>query len=133
MARSKTPRPTELELEILKVLWRDGPLAVREVRKALAAGKARRRLAHTSVITMLNIMADKGFVSRTKQGKAFIFKPRVAEKQVSRGMLSDIVNRVFDGSSAAVMVQLLETASIDADEIEQLRKLINRKAKEQQE
>ena len=76
-------------------------------------------------------MVDKGLASRKKEGRAFIFSARVAQDDVSRGMLHDIVDRVFDGSPSAVMVHLLQTSAIDTDEIKRLRKLINKKAKEQ--
>ena len=129
MARPKSEYPTELELQILKTLWERSPLPVREVRQALAA--AGRELAHTSVITTLNVMVRKKYVKRWMQGKACLFKPRVAREDVSRGMLGDIVNRVFDGSTKAMMLSLVESGDIDADDAKELRQLINQKAKEQ--
>ena len=129
MPRRPSRHPTELELEILKILWRQGSLPVRDVRVALAAG-AGRDLAHTSVVTMLNIMVRKGYLRRTKQGNAYVFHPRVTEKDVTQGMLRDMVDRVFDGSAAGVMVGLLESVEIDDAELARLRKLIDRKARE---
>ena len=131
MARPSSEYPTELELQILKILWREGPLPVREVRRHLATGPAGRELAHTSVITILNIMVTKKYVRRTKQGKAYIFRPRVTEENVTGGMLHDVVQRVFDGSAATAVLKLLETGDIDREELKQLRQLINRAAKEQ--
>ncbi|NOZ41212.1 MAG: BlaI/MecI/CopY family transcriptional regulator [Planctomycetes bacterium] len=131
MARPESEHPTELELEILKVLWDESPLPVREVRARLET-EADRPLAHSSVITMLNIMHRKGFLRRRKDGKAFLFTPKVKKESVSGGMMGDLLSRVFDGSPSAMMLNLLETADIDADELAELRKLINRKAKERQ-
>ena len=130
MARQESEHPTELELEILKVLWDESPLPVREVRARLAM-EADRPLAHSSVITMLNIMHRKGFLRRRKDGKSFLFTPKVKKESVSGGMMGDLLSRVFDGSPSAMMLNLLETADIDADELAEIRKLINRKAKEQ--
>jgi BlaI family penicillinase repressor len=130
MARPESKHPTELELEILKVLWDDSPLPVREVRSRLEH-KAGRPLAHSSVITMLNIMHRKGFLRRRKEGKSFLFSPKLNKETVTGGMISDLLSRVFDGSPSAMMLNLLETADLDADEIADLRKLITRKAKEQ--
>lgn len=130
MVRPPSGNPTELELEILKILWRCGPLSVRQVRQELAAGPSLRRLAHTSVITMLNIMVRKSYLRRVAQGKGYIFHPRVQEQEVSRGMLHDLVERLFEGSTTAAMLQLLETSDLDEREIEKLRKLIGRQAKE---
>ena len=130
MARQESEHPTELELEILKVLWDESPLPVREVRARLAT-EADRPLAHSSVITMLNIMHRKGFLRRRKEGKSFLFTPKVKKESVSGGMMGDLLSRVFDGSPSAMMLNLLETADIGADELAEIRKLINRKAKEQ--
>ena len=129
MARSESEHPTELELEILKVLWEDSPLPVREVRARLEA-EADRPLAHSSVITMLNIMHRKGFLRRRKDGKAFLFSPKVKKDSVSGKMMGDLLSRVFDGSPSAMVLNLIETADLDADELAELRRLISRKAKE---
>ena len=129
MPRSESEHPTELELEILKILWEQSPLHVREVR-ALLESEAGRPLAHSSVITMLNIMYRKGYLRRRKDGKSFLFAPKVKKENVTGGMMGDLLSRVFDGSPAAMMLNLLETADIDADELAELRKLISRKAKE---
>jgi len=130
MARSGSVHPTELELEILKVLWDDSPLPVREVRARLES-KADRPLAHSSVITMLNIMHRKGFVRRKKEGKSFLFSPKLMKETVAGGIMGDLLSRVFDGSASALVLNLLETADLDSDELAELRKLIARKAKEQ--
>lgn len=130
MARPAAEHPTELELQILKVLWERSPLPVRDVRQALAEGG--RKLAHTSVITTLNTMVAKGYLKRTMDGNACLFAPapRVSREAVSRRMLSDVVTRVFDGSAKAVVLSLFESAELNADDLQELRRLINRKAKE---
>jgi predicted transcriptional regulator len=128
MARPKSEHPTELELQILKVLWDRSPLMVREVREALAA--AGRDIAHTSVITTLNTMVAKRYLRRQKMGKAFLFAPRVGREEVTARMLGDVVDRVFDGSAAAVMLSLFDRADLDARELRELRRAIDRKMKE---
>ena len=128
MTEPTSSRPTELELLILKVLWDESPLPVREVRKRLAA--VGRDLAHTSVITTLNTMCEKRQLRRKKDGKAFLFSAKVKEEAVSQSMLGDIVERVFDGSASALMLSLFDRADIDADEVRELRKLLDKKAKE---
>ncbi len=131
MARSGSEYPTELELEILKVLWGEAPLPVREVRRRLDE-RAGRTLSHSSVITMLNIMVRKAYLRRRRQGNAFLFTPKVGKEDVTRGMMGDLLSRVFDGSASAMALNMIETAELDADELAELRRLINRKAKEQQ-
>ena len=128
MADRTSQRPTELELMILKILWEESPLPVREVRSRLADNG--RELAHTSVITTLNTMCDKEQLCRKKDGKAFLFSPRIEQDCVSQSMLGDLVERVFDGSATALMLSLFDRSDIDADEVKELRRLLDQKAKE---
>ena len=128
MAVRAGQHPTELELKILKILWEESPLPVREVRARLA--DQGRELAHTSVITTLNTMCDKRQLSRKKDGKAFLFSPRVKEDTVSQTMLGDLVERLFDGSATSLMLSLFDRSDIDADEVIELRGLLDKKAKE---
>ena len=126
MVRPKSEYPTELELEILKVLWRRSPLAVREVRDALAA--AGRDLAHTTVITTLNVMTRKKQLRRSMQGNACLFEPRLSREQASGRMLGDVVRRVFDGSAKAVVLSLFDCAELSATDLKELRRLIDQKS-----
>ncbi len=128
MARAGSEHPTELELEILKVLWEEAPLPVRDVRQRLE--ESGRKLAHSSVITMLNIMHRKGYLKRRKEGKSFLFSPRVQKDRVAGGIVGDLLSRVFDGDPSALVLNLLETADLDASELDDLRKMILRRAKE---
>ena len=98
MARPNSEYPTELELQILKVLWDTEPMTVREVREALATGG--RDLAHTTVITMLGTMVDKGQIEKLEptQGKAFRFSPLIQRNDVSRNRLTRSRQRGSRGS-----------------------------------
>ena len=129
MPRSESEHPTELELEILKVLWGESPLPVREVRARLDE-QAGRPLAHSTVVTMLNIMHRKGYVTRRKKGNAFLFSPKDQRQNVVGKMMGDLVSKAFDGSPTALVLNLLETSDLDAEELGEIRKLISRKAKE---
>jgi predicted transcriptional regulator len=129
MPRPGSDYPTELELEILKVLWDESPLLVRDVRARLA--DAGRTLTHSSVITVLNIMVRKGYVRRRKQANAFLFSPKIDRDSVSGGILGDLASRLFGGSAGAMALNLLETADLDEEELRELRGLIRRKTKEQ--
>ncbi len=130
MARPKSEHPTELELEILKILWRQSPLAVREVRDALEA--AGRDLAHTTVITTLNVMTRKRYLRRSMEGNACLFEPRISRENASQRMLGDVVRRVFDGSAKAVVLSLFDCAELTSTDLMELRRLIDQKAKERQ-
>jgi predicted transcriptional regulator len=122
--------PTELELLILKILWDSKePLQVRDVRERLEAGG--RALAHTTVITTLNTMFDKKYVKRKKSGNAFLFSHRIAQPDVSNTMLKDLFTRVFDGSAKALVLNLMEQNQIDTSELQELRRLLDQKIKDQ--
>jgi len=124
--------PAQLELMILKLLWsaeEDGalPLAVRDVREGLK--QFGRDLAHTTVITTLNIMVDKKFVKRSKRKNAFYFSPRVQRESVQSRAIDDVLNRVFDGSAKNLMLSLLENTDVTATELTEIKNLIRQKSK----
>lgn len=128
MARPASKYPTELELQILKVLWRRSPLLARDVQAALA--RTGRVLAKTTVITTLNTMVDKKYLTRKKQTNTYLFAPRITEGEVAGRVLANVVDRVFDGSTSAVLLKLFDVKNIDSDELKELRRIINRKLKE---
>ena len=123
--------PTKLELEILKILWEQSPCTARQIRERLQ--QQGRALAHTSVITTLQKMVDKGQLEQLDplEGKALRFAPRVSEPQVSKRMLADLVDRVFNGSTEAVLLRLSDLEDLDENVIKRLRGALNQKLKEQ--
>ncbi len=122
--------PTDLELQILKILWDQSPLTARQIKDALAG--TGRKLAHTSVITTLQKMVDKSQLKQLKptEGKAYRFAPVIKEANVSQGMLGDLLDRVFDGSAEAVMLNLFEVSDLDAETLKRLRAALNRRVRE---
>ncbi len=127
MARASSKHPTELEWHILRILWDRGPAPVREVRDALANV---RDLAYTSVMTVMNIMTKKGYVRREKVGASYVYSPVIKWEPTAHQMVEDLVDRIFDGSPAALMLHLIENRDLDEEELDTLRKLIQRKAEE---
>lgn len=123
MARPKTEHPTPAELEVLKILWDRGSSTVREVLDELTAAKRPR--AYTSVMSLLNVMADKGFVSRAPQGRAFLYEPRYERDRTLAGMVGDLWERAFEGSASLLVTRLLEQTSPSAHELEQIRNAID--------
>lgn len=128
MARPRSRYPTELELRILKILWAQAPRLAREVQQALA--DEGRELAKTTVITTLNTMVEKTYLSRKKQANTYLFSPRITPEEVSERVLGDVVDRVFDGSAAAVLLKLFDVQHVDEGELRELRRIIDRKIKE---
>src|SRR5262245_44795629 len=129
MPRPASKYPTDLELQILKVLWRIGPATVRQVQDELAT---QRNLAYTSVITMLNIMTRKKYLARKSVGGSFIDQPRVTERTTSSRLLRDLVNRVFGGSAVDAVLQLLDDRELDESEMRKLRELVQRKTQREE-
>src|SRR3954454_4830190 len=130
MPRPASQHPTDLELEVLKALWRLGPATVREVRDALAAGAPSsppRDLAYTSVMTVLTIMTNKGYARRAKGDGGYVYRAKVARGSTVGRMLRDLVERAFSGSAGAAALNLLESSEGTPEELRQLRELIDRK------
>ena len=132
MPRPASEHPTELELQILKILWEDSPQTARQIRERL--GQIGRKLAHTSVITTLQKMVDKRQLNQLDaiERKALRFSPQIKEGDVSSRMLVDLVNRVFDGSAEAVMLSLFDVSELDESAIRRMRRALNDKMREQQ-
>ncbi|MEQ8788055.1 MAG: BlaI/MecI/CopY family transcriptional regulator [Pirellulaceae bacterium] len=121
MPRPKHEHPTPGELEVLKILWDEGPLSVREVMQQL--NKTRRR-AYTSVMSLLNVMTEKGLVTRKAQGRAFIYKARADRENTLGRMVGDLLGRAFEGSASALVAQLLDQTNPSVDELDEIRRTI---------
>ena len=121
MARRPQETPTEAELEILKVLWERGPSTGREVLDVLAA---QRKRAYTSVMSVLNIMANKGQVIRKPRGRAFLYSARRPREKTLGKMVSSLLGRGFEGSAASLVSQLLDQSKPTPEELDRIRKVI---------
>jgi BlaI family penicillinase repressor len=128
MARPTSKYPTPLEHQILKVLCLVSPLLARDVQARLA--ESGRDLAKTTVITTLNTMVGKQYLRRDMQGNSFLFTPAISEDEVTQRALGDVVERMFDGSTSAVLLKLFEVSDIDTDELKELRRIINQRLKQ---
>jgi predicted transcriptional regulator len=125
MARPRHEQPTPAELEVLKILWdRDGPASVREVLEVVNA-RADGPRAYTSVMSLLNVMTDKGLLRRTPQGRAFLYEPAIPRESTLRSMLGETLERVFDGSASLLVAHLLDQSHPDGDELAQIRALLD--------
>ena len=127
MPRPRSPFPTHRELEILKLLWAEGPLTVSEVRSRLD-GVVGTEPAHTSVMTVMGTMVTKGYLNRTRQGNGYLYRAAVERSSTTGRMLRDLIGRAFDGATATVAIGLLEESDLDRKQLEALRVLIDRKA-----
>ncbi|MCA1592052.1 MAG: BlaI/MecI/CopY family transcriptional regulator [Acidobacteria bacterium] len=122
MPKSDPPRPTDAELEILKVLWRRGPSTVREVFKDHSRSKD---FGYTTILKLMQIMSEKGLVVRDERERAHVYKPRVREEQTQRQLVGDLLQRAFDGSATKLVMQALSSEKASADELSEIRKLLD--------
>jgi len=114
--------PTPRELEILKVLWEQGPSSVRTVHGQLAEREP--ELAYNTVQTMLRLMETKGLVDHALTGRTFVYKPLFSRDDTTRHFLERVLERVFDGAASQLMLSLLRTERVSAEELEQMQALI---------
>ena len=112
--------PTRAELELLKVLWELGRGTVREVLDALPED---RRPAYTTVLTILRILTDKGFLRRHRVARADVYEPVETRLNVERGLVRDLIDRVFGGSSRRLLVHLVDEGDMSLSEIRELERL----------
>jgi BlaI family transcriptional regulator, penicillinase repressor len=112
---------TDQELEIMKVVWERQTTTVRDVYEALLE---RRKVAYTTVMTMMKILEQKGYLIRNQVDRAYVYRPAEPKNRVIRAMVRDFVNRVFNGSAEPLLVHLIEDRQLSAEEIEELRRLI---------
>jgi len=111
----------DLELQILNVLWERGPSTVRDVLEAL---RVEPRPAYTTVLTMMRLMHEKGYLDRREQGRAHVYQAKLREKPTKRTLLEALIDTAFQGSAEALMVRLIEDERLSPEEIERVKKLI---------
>jgi BlaI family transcriptional regulator, penicillinase repressor len=118
------PRPTEGELELLRILWDRGPSTVRDIHQEIGT---KRPLGYTSVLKLLQIMTEKGLVEREESGKAHIYHPAATQNQTQDQLVRDISERLFAGSAAQLAMHALALEPVNDQELEALRNLIEQK------
>lgn len=123
MARKKSTILTEAELKVMEVLWDKGTATVGEVAEAQGAGQ---KVAYNTVLTFLRILEQKGYVGHTKQGRAFVYYPRVDRQQARRNAVGLLLDRFFDGSPGILVSNLLEEERLDPEELARIRDLIDK-------
>jgi len=117
----KPPKPTDAELGILRVLWSRGPSTVREVAHELG-----RENAYTTVLKQLQIMADKHLVDRDESARSHVYRAALSEHDTQRRLVADLLNRVFDGSAAQLLMQALASKKASRQELAEIEKIIEK-------
>jgi BlaI family transcriptional regulator, penicillinase repressor len=119
----RTPHPTltPQELAIMKVIWTLEKATVRDVYESL---RAQRPIAYTTVMTMMKILEDKGYLKKTRVERAYVYKPSRPRQQVVGAMVRDFVERVFDGATAGLLLHLARDGHLSKAERERIRRVI---------
>jgi BlaI family penicillinase repressor len=118
------PELGDAELEVLKALWDAGPGTVRQVLQHLH--DRGRKVAYTTVLTVLSRLEQKGYVASDKSGLAYIYKPKVSRQKVVGSRLKAVVEQLYDGAAAPLVLHLMESQRFTPEEIEQLQRLIKK-------
>jgi predicted transcriptional regulator len=121
---SRKPVLTAQELEIMKIVWRSGASTVRGVYEDLLG---RRKIAYTTVMTMMNILEQKGYLKKTQKDRAYVYQATRPQKQVIRGMVREFVDRVFNGSAEPLLLHLVEDRRLSENDLDEIRRLMREK------
>ena len=117
-----TPRPTDAELGILRVLWRRGPSTVRQIHEEMAQ---RSPTVYTTVLKLLQIMTEKGLVQRDESERAHVYMARLPEEQTLGQLVGDLLDRAFEGSSSRLVMRALESRPATREELAEIRRLLD--------
>jgi BlaI family penicillinase repressor len=127
-AHQHLPKPTEVELELLRALWDKEEATVRELYEVVSQ---QRSLGYTSVLKTLQIMTEKGLVERTEAGKAHIYRAAASQEETQSQLLRDLSTRLFAGSAAQLAMHALAMEPASAEELEEIRRIIRQKKERQ--
>src|ERR671919_1065284 len=119
---STTPKPTDGELAILRVLWERGPSTVRQVHEVLSRD---RPAVYTTALKLLQIMTEKGLVSRDERDRTHIYHARLSEEQTQRQLVRDLLDRAFGGSASKLVMQALAARRASPEELGEIRRLLD--------
>jgi BlaI family penicillinase repressor len=119
--RAKSKTLTEQELEIMKVVWELKTATVRDIYEVLLR---RRKIAYTTVMTMMNILEEKGYLKKRAEDKAYVYQVTQPKAKVIKAMVQDFVNRVFNGSAQPFLVQLVKDQHLSEKDLEEIGRQI---------
>ena len=124
--KSEKPVLTDQELEIMKIIWTRGTATVRDVYEELLT---RRKIAYTTVMTMMGILEQKGHLTKSADERAYVYTPAQPQREVVGNMIQDFLKRVFNGSAKPLLVHLVEDKKLSSEELDEIRKLLKDKGR----
>jgi BlaI family penicillinase repressor len=119
--RPKHTTLTPQELEIMKLVWQCESASVRDIYEALLA---HRKIAYTTVMTMMKILESKGYLKKHRQARAFVYRATHSQNHVIGGMLREFIDRVFNGSAEPLLVHLVKTRHIRDKELQAIKRMV---------
>jgi predicted transcriptional regulator len=120
MMRFVRRKPTDAELAILRILWTRGPSTVRQIAEALD-----REAGYTTILKLLQIMTEKRLVARDESSRTHVYEAAFSQDETERQLVTDLLDRVFDGSAAKLVLQALATKKASADELAVIRRMLD--------
>ena len=121
MAGPTSTQPTEVELQILKVLWEQGPSTVREIHNRLSEDKDTQ---YATTVKMLLVMLEKGLVTRDDSVRPQVYRALATQKRTQRRMLEEMIQKVYDGSAKSLVLQVLSSSKTSPEDLEEIRQLL---------
>ena len=122
MARQQAPSFTEAELRLMEVIWARGEATVHDILKDLPEGN---RPAYNTVLTIVRIMEQKGYLAHEKNGRAYIYRPLVKRVEASRKAVSQVVKDFFDNSPRHLLLNLIKAENLNSEDIRKLMMMID--------
>lgn len=122
MARSGSTQPTEVELQILRILWELGESPVRDIHQRLNADKGTN---YSTTVKMLGIMLQKGLVKRDERSQPHVYRPALTREKAGKHMLRELLEKVFAGSTGSLVLQALSTGRATPEELREVRRLLD--------
>jgi BlaI family penicillinase repressor len=122
MARRKTPRPTDRELTILRILWDNGPSTVRQVNEAMSQDED---TGYTTTLKLMQIMVEKGLVIRDDSQFKHIYQPALSEEKAQKQLVGDLLDRAFSGSAEKLVMRALSAKKVSAKGLASIKKMLD--------
>ena len=122
MARPISAQPTEVELQILKVLWELGPSPVRDIHKRLESAKGTN---YSTTVKMLSVMLQKGLAKRDEEAQPHVYRAALSRAKTGKRMLADVIEKVYEGSTMALVLQALSSTKATKEELKEVRRLLD--------
>ena len=122
MSRPTSAQPTEVEMQILRILWELGPSPVREIHRRLEAAKGTN---YSTTVKMLAVMLQKGLVKRDENAQPHVYRPALTRAKTSKRMLDDLIEKVYDGSAMSLVLQALSSGKATKEELDEVRQILD--------